>query len=507
MIKNDGKIDVEGMKEYANVLANKTMADSDSFPFDVDEFKRGVDMFKLAGDDVDAGFSLNDDFIDLNRNTEYEFADESLYEDVAYLEDTDEHYGLNTSSIFPDFMKDELETTAYWQDDCFIKQHKTRPYNIAEHFNSTLGVNVEAAEPTIFTFKVVGPHYIAITGLKHNIDIKGDYGGVLTIPNTIRFGDEKDGYIRYIAVEAFIDNPAVEHVVLGENVQVIEDYAFSCPNLKSISGLSGVLSIAPTAFMGTQLLDTDSVYFNWYSDECEILSEFDVEYEVKGPYIFITKYVGEKTNIIIPARLSDKLVVGISEQAFKGTKVYSVKLPDSIKIIGSTAFAFSDLRDISMPDGLLAIGDEAFAGTLLNKAYLPSTLVHIGRAVFACCRCLSSVRLPDSLTQIPTALFAGCTALSTIILPKNCISISNGAFYDCRNLKYIPLPSYIENIGEAAFKGCHMLSYIELPQSLRYLGTAAFANCDNLESVHIADKAFEGTDLQRQIDNSFGLLT
>ena len=144
----------------------------------------------------------------------------------------------------------------------------------------------------------------------------------------------------------------------------------------------------------------------------------------------LTAYTGNSPYVVIPETVNGVRVTGIGEGvfsqatqtvwivevpegleelgkgAFKGSKVVSVKLPDSLKVIseeafyqfegkltgwpasleeiGDSAFAFSNLNDeeLVLPEGLKRIGVSAFADARVYSAYYPSTLESIGAHAF-----------------------------------------------------------------------------------------------------------------------------
>ena len=72
---------------------------------------------------------------------------------------------------------------------------------------------------------------------------------------------------------------------------------------------------------------------------------------------------GAENVLWLPASLET-----IEEEAFSGLQaVDQVVLPDSVKEIGSAAFAASSVKTVNFPDGITAIADDAFAGSALEK--------------------------------------------------------------------------------------------------------------------------------------------
>jgi hypothetical protein len=116
----------------------------------------------------------------------------------------------------------------------------------------------------------------------------------------------------------------------------------------------------------------------------------------------ITKYVGNGSNVKVPAVIDGYNIIGIDNYAFKNnTSVHSVTLAQGIKTIGY--------------------------GTFLN------------------CTALETVELPDTVTNIGTNAFKGCTNLTKITIPASVTSVQPTSFNSCPNVTiYGQAGSYAE---------------------------------------------------------------
>lgn len=96
-------------------------------------------------------------------------------------------------------------------------------------------------------------------------------------------------------------------------------------------------------------------------DTVELSIKPKFEYSISNREIIITKYVGEETEVTIPTHIDGCPVVAIGEEAFKGSSVRSVTLPQSIRRIDWFAFAecFA-LTEITIPSSVTSIGYGAF---------------------------------------------------------------------------------------------------------------------------------------------------
>ena len=134
--------------------------------------------------------------------------------------------------------------------------------------------------------------------------------------------------------------------------------------------------------------DSDTVSMNY----CEIVGS----------------YKGLRGEVYIGAYHDEKMVLGITEGAFKDRD-------------GITA--------VYLLDGILSIGDEAFAGCdNLETIDIPSTVVTIGKDAFKDCKNLKSITLPEGLETIEEGAFSGCESLEEIIVPWTVTDMGVGVF-------------------------------------------------------------------------------
>ena len=168
-------------------------------------------------------------------------------------------------------------------------------------------------------------------------------------------------------------------------------------------------------------------------------------------------------------------------------KKASLAIPDTVSIIGDQAcFGCSLIESITIPDTVTEIGGSAFyACEKLNSITTSKNLVSIGGYVFFGCSSLENVALPDSLKTIGNSAFSRCSGLKTINIPKSVTSIGNGAFSGCSSLENIVIPKSVTVINYNTFNGCSKLKSIEIPDTVTEIGFWAFLNCDSLSSITV----------------------
>ena len=177
-----------------------------------------------------------------------------------------------------------------------------------------------------------------------------------------------------------------------------------------------------------------------------------------------------------------------SPGAFKNnTTLESVKIPKSVKSIGTHAFyGCLNLKSVVIDNAELTIGAHAFNGcSNLENVDLGNSVKEIGFSSFAKCSNLANIDLPSSLETIEQIAFKSCSSLKNIIIPESVNSLWNGAFRDCSALSEVNIKARINIIDGSLFNGCTNLIKINIPTSVTSIGESAFANCKSLWSVDI----------------------
>jgi hypothetical protein len=86
--------------------------------------------------------------------------------------------------------------------------------------------------------------------------------------------------------------------------------------------------------------------------------------------------------------------------------------------IGTNAFSGTSLTGVTIPNSVTTIGIYAFSGCkILANVTIPNSVTTIANAAFLGCTSLTSVTIPDSVTRIGNVAFSGCTALTAFVIP------------------------------------------------------------------------------------------
>ena len=303
-------------------------------------------------------------------------------------------------------------------------------------------------------------------------------------------------------------------------------------------------------------------------------------------------YTGERMfNKVTNLTISDK-VTEIPNWMFDGNnELKDVTIGTGVKLIGESAFrncgtsddvtelkvklgvnvdslairAFqgcTKLQTVSLPSSLKVIEEAAFQSTGLTELYIPASVKRLGYYAFHACDALASVNIEasteplefvtgyyrsfgdaakevfvgrninrtgsytnermfnkvteltigDKVTEVPSWMFDGNNELKNVTIGsgvkyigesafRNCgtsddvtelkvemganvDSLAANAFYNCKKLQTISLPSSLKVIEEAAFQSTG-LTELYIPASVKRLGYYAFHACDALASVNI----------------------
>ena len=140
-------------------------------------------------------------------------------------------------------------------------------------------------------------------------------------------------------------------------------------------------------------------------------------------------------------------------------------------------------KNVLVPTTINEIYLQAFAGSNMESIIIPDSVKKIGAKAFEDCRQLVSVVLPEGIETLENGTFLRCWSLRSVQLPESLTTIKDGVFWECHSLESIKLPAKVKTIGKDAFLGCQKLQEVILPNALQELGDGCFDVCDNLKKV------------------------
>ena len=341
--------------------------------------------------------------------------------------------------------------------------------------------------------------YIEITGLLYKY---GNYGEFSAIANVLT------GYsseiLEYLGQEGFVMPSTVNGIditvlaseinaggeinasvlTLPTNLARINSDAFSGINFKDVLNADGYARLREIA---SNVFDSTDYYNNNQSTNGLYVGKILIKWE----------------NADDSSQIRND-TIAISSNAFRGSQISRVVIPDSVVSIGDNAFyGCVDLIEVTIPNSVTTIGNGAFMAcknlTTVNIDTINSTLATIGDRAFARATSLVTLRLPYSLKTVGENAFNGCSALTTVtfdgydsvtgMLDETKLSglteIGASAFLNAKNLAQIKIPEGITVIKESTFEGCSSLVSVEFVRSskLTKIENQAFTGCAKLGSV------------------------
>ncbi len=317
----------------------------------------------------------------------------------------------------------------------------------------------------------------------------------VVLPNTI----ERIGECAFYNCNKLCD------IIFPETLEVIESNVFfCCKSIKTIRIPKNVSYIHHHAFY-------------YYCGFTEMVVDEDNQYYCAQDDVLFDKAMTKL--ICYPSAKPDSYysvpdgVTTIGSYAFYASNNLTyIYLPETLRIIESSAFSGADLTDVDLPEGLIEIGRYALSCDELTSIHIPASVTAIGYMISGSNVQEITVDSANTIYQdIDGVLYdhTGKTLIEypagregTYIVPENVTSISSFAFDQRINLTKIILNEGLVDISSSAFFYCTGLTEITIPSSVSSIGSIAFFLCDNLTKINvniqtpfaIGDGAFDNTN-------------
>ena len=226
------------------------------------------------------------------------------------------------------------------------------------------------------------------------------------------------------------------------------------------------LAIAATVALQASDICVDGIYYLFNGDEATVTYKGAIHYEDMKFY---------HDTVTIPEKVTykDKVypVTQIGEGAFWCCQdLTCVNIPNSVKVIGTSAFYFCSLEEVNIPDGVDSIAPHAFEAQFFKKLTIGKGLRTVA---------ISAISGDDALVSIEVS---PCNPYFTS--GDHCNAIINRETKElilgCQNTK---IPNYVKKIGVEAFYWCMGLTKIEIPQNVEILADGAFNACGLQEVI------------------------
>ena len=304
---------------------------------------------------------------------------------------------------------------------------------------------------------LTGDSTVKLEGQIKQTDLAAIYKAIKEASHKVKLDMSGATGLTSLPKDAFSQCSNLQEIILPEGIASIGNQAFgACSDLESVSLPASVTSIGSDAFNSPSLLSVNVDQGNAvYSSVDGVLFSKD-----------------KKTLIFCPKGKSGTYVV-----------------PDSVKVIGPSAFKSCSLTGISIPNGLEKIKSNAFEVARISSLAIPDSVTVIEESAFMNCD-LTSLTLSANLTNIGQYLFYGCNKLENIVIPASVTSIERYAFSYCSRLKSLVIPASVTSIGNYAFVSCSALTSVEFKAPSGWKRTADSNYWEwrtNGESVNEAD--------------------
>ena len=293
------------------------------------------------------------------------------------------------------------------------------------------GVDVTAIAP--YVFHDAGAETITAVSIPKSLRKIGSnafsYCGKMV---SLRFN--RLGELETIGESAFRGCTALTSLAIPACVQTIDNFAFSgCSSMESLrfASDSRLQSIGESAFIGCDALSGVSLPEGLKTVgrtafyDCDKMESLRVPDSVTSIGENAFSYCDSLKSVTISGEMDLKKVLlndTLDTLTLSGTFVQkavsarNVKLLDTITEVRDGAFEWQRIEQLILSQNLKTIGAEAFEGTEITSVTLPEGIVSLGKRAFAECSKLTTVNLPDSLQSIGQDCFEGCSNLNILDL-------------------------------------------------------------------------------------------
>ena len=232
-------------------------------------------------------------------------------------------------------------------------------------------------------------------------------------------------------IASLIENEEID-IILRNNKNEYTEYVIIEENIISNNEANLVINMDTQKLQGGQYILEVKYGNEIIRKSLEVLADFQYKLNVDNT-ITLTKYIGNKKEVIIPNEYDGYMVTKIGEGTFKETNIEKVVIFDGITEIGAYAFYnCPKLKEVILPEGLKNIEEGTFyICENLEKINIPETVTIIGDGAFQRCTNLKFIKIPRSVSVMKTVIFYECTNLENVIIFKETASIGNHILYNC----------------------------------------------------------------------------
>lgn len=244
-----------------------------------------------------------------------------------------------------------------------------------------------------------------------------------------------DGACTAIGAYAFYMQELLVSITFPEELQTIEQYAFTWTGLVTVQLPDSLQKIDEGVFMNCAELTTANV-----GNGVEIIGKR----AFAGCSALATVVFGEN-------------VSGVAYEAFwlcESDTLQSVYYEGDIAGWCEIDFYDEDANPLSYG------GDLYIDGMPLTEVVVPAGIALVGKNAFYGLRSLTSITLGNDVGRIREGAFRYCRNLTTAVIGPNVTVIEKNAFSGCDSLRSLTIGAKVSEIGVHAFWGCERLTVI-----------------------------------------------
>ena len=310
----------------------------------------------------------------------------------------------------------------------------------------------------------------------------------------------------------------LEVLELPGHAERIDSSIFDVSGIRVLKIGSGTFEVMPGAFAKSKLTSVEVSEDNPF-----MMTDGKALYSKDGSVMIALAVPCESYEVLDGCKV-------IARKGFSGFDcLKSVKLPESLELLGGFAYAKTSvsefvspaslrvveekaffmcrkLEEVSFGEGLVALGENAFTGTGIRKLLLPSTVKELGNplaegtalifagpdATFGIAKGSTGSAL--ELDERGGLYRNGNDGLEFVLLldpeakryeiREGTVVVCPKAFAGHAKLAEVVLPEGVREISEAAFKGARALTCVNVPESVCEIGEEAFLDT-NIRSVYL----------------------
>lgn len=429
-----------------------------------------------------------------------------------------------------------------WIETTFVDVYATPLYKKADVYDYESGLLIEDVVlddeiTTLNNYVFYGFNSLKNISLPSSLQTLGE--AVFDKCDNLSFNEFDNAYYlgnssnKYMILFKAKDSEITSCNVHEEAFYIYKQAFMNCINLKSFELPSTISYVGINILKGCSSLESLTVAFTGASkDSTDTLGYLFGKSEYTGSYS-----VGQLTKYYVPNTLK---TVTFNTNSIKAselngfTSVTEVVLSDSVKSIGSLAFANCGGLSLNIPSSITSIGRGFIDNTKMNKYYVYEDGFYLGNATDNYIVLYQTYASRDpyhfEVNENTRFIYSFSNNLSSrvlgeIVLPKGIVSIlydfsempslkrvyykgtlndwaqikfakannnpmsvatnfyiNNGKYFEVTNIELV---DGLEVVEGYSFYGFENVTSIYIPDSVTYIGYGAFGGCNNLEELTI----------------------